>query len=106
MSNTSLGAELQQLSHSLEILIIKEPDIGRKEQLREKLQEVLNIIRELVDANVAAATQEYAEARESVEQVNAKILVAIQDLAKVAETINNISKALDILEKLLKAAKP
>ena len=106
MSNTSLGAELQQLSHSLEILIIKEPDIGRKEQLREKLQEVLNIIRELVDANVAAATQEYAEARESVEQVNAKILVAIQDLAKVAETINNISKTLDILEKLLMAAKP
>ena len=106
MSNTSLGAELQQLSHSLEILIIREPDIGRKEQLRDKLQEVLNIIRELVDANVAAATQEYAEARESVEQVNAKILVAIQDLAKVAETINNISKALDILEKLLKAAKP
>lgn len=106
MSNTSLGAELQQLSHSLEILIIREPDIGRKEQLRDKLQEVLNIIRELVDANVAAATQEYAEARESVEQVNAKILVAIQDLAKVAETINNISKALDILEKLLKSAKP
>ncbi len=106
MSNISLGAELQQLSHSLEILIIREPDIGRKEQLRDKLQEVLNIIRELVDANVAAATQEYAEARESVEQVNAKILVAIQDLAKVAETINNISKALDILEKLLKAAKP
>ncbi|AEJ02732.1 hypothetical protein Nit79A3_2984 [Nitrosomonas sp. Is79A3] len=106
MSNTSLGAELQQLSHLLEILIIKEPDIGRKEQLREKLQEVLNIIRELVDANVAAATQEYAEARESVEQVNAKILVAIQDLAKVAETINNLSKELDILEKLLKAAKP
>ncbi len=106
MSNTSLGAELQQLSHSLEILIIREPDIGRKEQLRDKLQEVLNIIRELVDANVAAATQEYAEARESVEQVNAKILVAIQDLAKVAETINNISKTLDILEKLLKSAKP
>lgn len=106
MSNTSLGAELQQLSHSLEILIIREPDIGRKEQLRDKLQEVLNIIRELVDANVAAATQEYAEARESVEQVNAKILVAIHDLAKVAETINNISKTLDILEKLLKSAKP
>ncbi|MDP1787472.1 hypothetical protein [Nitrosomonas sp.] len=106
MSNTSLGAELQQLSHSLEILIIREPDIGRKEQLRDKLQEVLNIIRELVDANVAAATQGYAEARESVEQVNAKILVAIQDLAKVAETINNISKTLDILEKLLKSAKP
>ncbi|PXX11387.1 hypothetical protein [Nitrosomonas ureae] len=106
MSNTSLGAELQQLSYSLEILIIKEPDIDRKEQLREKLQKVLNIIRELVDANVLAATQEYTKARESVEQVNAKILVAIQDLAKVAETINNVSKALDILEKLLKAAKP
>jgi|CXWL01.1.fsa_nt_gi septation ring formation regulator EzrA len=106
MSDTSLGPELQQLSHSLEILIIREPDIGRKEQLRDKLQEVKNIIGKLVDANVAAATQEYAEARESVEQVNAKILVAIQDLAKVAETINNISKALDILEKLLKAAKP
>ena len=106
MSNTSLGAELQQLYHSIEILIIREAVIGRKEQLRDKLQEVLNIIRELVDANVAAATQEYAEARESVEQVNAKILVAIQDLAKVAETINNISKTLDILEKLLKSAKP
>jgi len=36
MSNTSLGAELQQLSHLLEVLIIKEPDITKANKLRKE----------------------------------------------------------------------
>jgi hypothetical protein len=104
MSSTSLGAELQQLSHLLEVLIIREPDIDKARQLSEKHQEVLNIIRRLVDINVNAATKEYIQARESVEQANAEAIVAIQDLAKVAKIINTIAKVVDILGKLAAAA--
>lgn len=104
MSNTNLGAELQQLSHLLEVLIIKESDIKTAEKLRELHQEVLNMIRKLVDANVASATEEYVAAREGVEQANTEVLAAIQDLAKVAETINTIAKVVDVLGKLAKAA--
>ncbi len=104
MSITSLGAELQQLSHLLEVLIIKESDISKAKQLSEKHQEVLNKIRELVDTNIDTATQKYIKAREGVVQANAEILAAIQDLAKVAETINTIAKVVDMLGKLAKAA--
>lgn len=104
MSNTSLGAELQQLSHLLEVLIIKEPEIEKAKKLREALQAVLNIIGELVDRNVDSATEEYANARKGVEQANAAAHAAIQDLAKVAETINTIAKVVDILGQLAKAA--
>lgn len=41
MSSTSLGAGLQQLSHLLEVLIIKESDITKAKQLSEKHQEVV-----------------------------------------------------------------
>jgi len=64
----------------------------------------LNKIRELVDANIDAATSKYAQARAGVEQANAKVLAAIQDLAKVAETINTVAKVVDMLGKLAKAA--
>lgn len=104
MSNASLGSELQQLSHLLEVLIIKEPDATKAKQLSEKNQQVLNAIRRLVDINVNTATKEYAQARDSVEQANTKVLATIQDLTKVAETINTIAKVLDVVGKLAKAA--
>ena len=104
MSNTNLGAELQQLSHLLEVLIIKEPDLAKAKQLSEKHQEVLNAIRVLVSANVNSATAEYAKAREGVEKANGEALEAIKDLAKVAKTINTVAKVVDILGKLVKAA--
>lgn len=104
MPINTLGAELQKLSLLLEVLIIEEPDIKKAKKLRDKHQEVLNIIRELVDANVNSATQQYQDAREAVEKANAEVLSAIQDLANVAKTINTIAKAMDILGKLAKAA--
>lgn len=104
MSDTDLGAELQQLSHSLETLIIKEPDVAKARQLSEKHQEVLETIRKLVSINVNAATAEYAHAREAVEKANNDILDAINDLAKVAKTINTIAKVVDVVGKLAAAA--
>ena len=103
-TNPNLGAELQQLSHLLEVLIIKEPDLAKAKQLSEKHQEVLNIIRVLVSANVDAATAEYAKATEGVEKANGEVLEAIKDLAKVAKTINTVAKVIDILGKLAKVA--
>lgn len=104
MPINTLGAELQKLSLLLEVLIIEEPDIKKAKKLRDKHQEVLNIIRELVDANVNSATQQYQDARGAVEKANTEVLSAIQDLANVAKTINTIAKAMDILGKLAKAA--
>ena len=101
MTDTTLGAELQQLTHLLEVLIIKEPDLVKAKQLRDKQEDVLNAIRVLVSANVTAASAEYAKARTGVEKANGQVIEAIKDLAKVAETINTIAK---VVEKLAKAA--
>jgi ABC-type transporter Mla subunit MlaD len=100
MSDTNLGLELQQLSHLLEALIIKEPDIDKAKQLREQHFEVLEKIRKLVDGNVAATTEELKQATESVEKANGQVIDALKDLQKVAETINTTAKVLETLGKL------
>jgi len=103
MSNPNLGAELQQLAHLLEVLIIKETNPAKARQLGEIHQVVIQTIQRLVSANIDAATEKYAEALKGVENANEQVLEAIKDLAKVAETINTIAKVLDILGRLAEA---
>lgn len=64
MTNSSLGAELRQLSFLLEALIIKEPDLAKKQLLREQLAKVFDSLQSLVDANIDAATKEFKEGHE------------------------------------------
>lgn len=104
MTQTSLGAELQQMSHLLEALIIKESDREKKKSLREQLAKVFDAIQALVDANVDAATHEYRRARKGIEAANGDIVDALKDLGKVAETIQSVGKAVDQLGKLAAAA--
>ena len=104
MSDTTLGADLQQLSHLLEALIAKEIDLKKKDDLREQLAKVFDSIQTLVELNVKAATAEYAQAKEGVEKANGEVLEAIKDLDKVAKTINTVAKVVDILGKLSKTA--
>ncbi len=103
MSTTNLGAELQQLSHLLEVLIIKEPDATRAKLLSDIHQDVLSEIRALVSANIDAATQQYAAASSAVEQANDNVLEAIKDLEKVADTIKTVAKVVDVLRQLTAA---
>ena len=102
MSDTTLGADLQQLSHLLEALIAKETDLKKKDDLREQLAKVFDSIQALVELNVKAATAEYAQAKEGVEKANGEVREAIKDLEKVAKTINTVAKVVDILGKLAK----
>lgn len=104
MTTSSLGAELRQLSHLLEALIIKEPDLAKKQLLREQLAKVFDSLQSLVDANVDAATKEYKKATKGVEQANGKVIDALKDLGQVAETIQTVGKAVDTLGKLVAAA--
>lgn len=104
MASTSLGAELQQLSHLLEALIVKEQDLTHKKQLRAQLAGVFDSIQSLVDSNVDAATHEYQKARHSVEHANAKIIAALTDLSQVAAAIATVGKVVDTLGKLAPAA--
>lgn len=104
MSNRTLGAELQQLSHLLQALIAKETDLKKKDELREQLAKVLDSIQTLVEVNVKAATAEYARAREGIEKANREVIEAINDLAKVAKTINTVARVVDVLGNLAKAA--
>ena len=104
MAKTTLGAELQQLSHLLQALIAKETDLKKKDELREQLAKVLDSIQALVEVNVKAATAEYAKARKAIEKANGEVIEAMKDLAKVAETINTVAKVVDVLGKLAKAA--
>lgn len=104
MANDTLGNELQQLSHLLEALIVKETKPRNRKVLRDRLSEVLDAIQELVELNVAKATNEYNLALANVQKANSDIILAIQDLSRVAATINQLAQVVDILGKLAVAA--
>lgn len=104
MANNTLGNELQQLSHLLEALIVKETNPSNRKVLRDRLSQVLDAIQELVELNVAKATNEYNLALANVQRANSDILLAIQDLSKVATTINQLAQVVDVLGKLAVAA--
>jgi len=104
MANDTLGNELQQLSHLLEALIVKETKPRNRKVLRDRLSEVLDAIQELVELNVAKATNEYNLALANVQKANSDILLAIQDLSRVAATINQLAQVVDVLGKLAVAA--
>jgi len=99
MPITRLSAELQQLSHLLEILIINETDEAQTKSLNEIHQQILSKSRLLADTHAYA--QQYEAAGSCVETTNEKILAAIKDLALVPEVITALSKIAVILEKLL-----
>lgn len=101
---TSLGEDLQKLARSLEDLIDKESDLNKKDELRKELNKVFDAIQKLVKLNVKKATVEYQNAREGVEKANGQISEAMQDLAKVAETITTIAQVAEALGKLAAAA--
>jgi hypothetical protein len=104
MATNNLGAELQQLSHLLEALIIKEPDFDKAKKIRDEQEKVLSLIRHLVSANVNAATKEYEKACGDLEKANAKVLEALADLKKVAQTIDAVAQAVELAGQLAAAA--
>lgn len=88
------------MSHLLQALILSEPDIARKRQIRKQLTEVLNLTSELVDGNVDKATDEYREATDAIASANAEIIATLAELEKAAETIDRIARAVELLGKL------
>lgn len=100
MSNSNLGAELQQLSHLLEVMIIKQNDVAQARLLSDIHQDVLAEIRSLVNANINTATPQYVSATASVKAANDEILDAIKDLKKVADSIKTVAKVVEVLRKL------
>ena len=96
----TLGEQLKALSDGILDLIQKSPDIDKKKELREKLTTVLTLTAKLVDANVDAATAEYKAAVDGLNKTNQAIKEALSDLAKVADTITRIAKAVDLVGKV------
>lgn len=102
----TLGDQLKQASDAIVDLIIATHDLARKKVLREQLSEILAITAALVDANVAQDTQAYLAATAGLSQANGAIKEAMADLAQVAETIEKIAAAIDLLQQLASALKP
>lgn len=99
MPTTSLDAELQQLSHLLEILIINEADAAQTKLLNDIHQEIVSKTPALAFAK--ADDQQYEFASSAVEAANEKILEAIKDLDLVPDTIKALGKVVIMLGKLL-----
>ncbi|MGY6214229.1 hypothetical protein ACW73L_03615 [Methylolobus aquaticus] len=96
----TLGKDLQKMSHLLQALILSEPSVTRKKELRKQLTAVLDVTAQLVDRNVGDATDLYRDSTAAVEQANAQIVKAMQDLGEVAATIEAIARAVDLLAEL------
>lgn len=96
----TLGKDLQKMSHLLQALILSEPNVTQKKALRKQLTAVLDVTAQLVDRNVGDVTDLYRRSTEAVEQANAQIIQAMQELGEVAATIDAIAQAVDLLAEL------
>jgi hypothetical protein len=96
----TLGKDLQKMSHLLQALILSEPNVTKKKALRKQLTAVLDVTAQLVDRNVGEVTDLYRRSTGAVEQANAQIVLAMQDLGEVAETIDAVAQAVDLLAEL------
>jgi len=88
------------MSHLLQALILSEPNVTRKKELRKQLTAVLDVTAQLVDRNVGDVTDLYRRSTEAVEQANSQIIQAMQELGEVAATIDAIAQAVDLLAEL------
>lgn len=96
----TLGKDLQKMSHLLQALILSEPNVTRKKELRKQLTAVLDVTAQLVDRNVGDVTDLYRRSTKAVEQANSQIIQAMQELGEVAATIDAIAQAVDLLAEL------
>ncbi len=96
----TLGKDLQKMSHLLQALILSEPNVTQKKELRKQLTAVLDVTAQLVDRNVGDVTDLYRRSTEAVEQANSQIIQAMQELGEVAATIDAIAQAVDLLAEL------
>lgn len=101
----TLGEQLAQTSDGLLDLILAATDIDQKQKLRDQLTIVLDQTDKLVAANVQNNTAEYIAATNGLNQANAAITTATNDLTKVADTITKIAKLIDELAKLATSIK-
>ena len=89
----SVGQELQTQKTELEKLIRLTPAGPNRNDLRDKLDDVLDKIALFVEDNVDAASTKYTIALAELQAANMAIKVAQNDLEKTAETITKIAKA-------------
>jgi hypothetical protein len=100
----TVGEELAKASDGILDLMLKAPDLAEKKALRDQLTKILAETAKLVEANVQKDTAQYRAATEGLVEANAAIQTAQRDLKKVADTINNVAMAIDLVGKLAAAA--
>ena len=97
----TLGAQLKELSDGILDLLLKTKDVEEKRRLRKQLTEVHEQTAHLVDTNVDAATEAYADATASLNESIRAIREAQADLGHVARTISKIAKAIRLVEQVV-----
>ena len=97
----TLGEQLSQTSDALLDLILATSDREQKKLLNAQLSSILATTGKLVDANVKSSTPEYAAATDALNNANAALQDAINDLSKTAETIQIVAEVINTLGKVV-----
>jgi hypothetical protein len=96
----TVGEELAKASNGILDLMEKAPDLEQKKALRDQLTKILAQTAKLVEANVDKNTAAYREAAAGLVEANTAIEGAKRDLGRVAETINKVARAIDVVGRL------
>jgi ElaB/YqjD/DUF883 family membrane-anchored ribosome-binding protein len=98
----TLGRALLRTLQDLDALIPKVSDTQLAE-LREKRAALLQSIGDLVETNLDKASVEYAQATAALDDASNRIREASANIAKVAQAIAMLGKALELAAKLAAA---
>jgi dimeric dUTPase (all-alpha-NTP-PPase superfamily) len=99
----TLGEQLTETSDALLELILAAEDIEQKEKLREQFDVITESIEKLVKENVKKNSQEYIAVTHNLNAANQSIKEAIDDLDKIAATIMQVAKVVEMLGKMAAA---
>ncbi len=99
----TLGEQLTETSDALLELILAAEDIEQKEKLREQFDVITESIEKLVKENVKKNSKEYIAVTHNLNAANQSIKEAIDDLDKIAATIMQVAKVVEMLGKMAAA---
>ena len=96
----AIGDDLHNLASSLLKLMHATDSIQEKIALRRQLTAVLEETERIIGVNIDTASAEYAAATRGIDGASAAINASLEDLSKVAATIETVAKTIDLLSKL------
>jgi cytochrome c556 len=105
MPTPTVGQSLSTMIDNLTDLILNLPDGPQRDALIQQHKRLTDQLQALIDNAVPQDTAKYRAATAALEKANTSLVVARQDIARVAETIDAIAKVVGVVGELAASIK-